>query len=69
MKLSQVTYSATINLGNFEFKRVDLKYDLNDEDTVAMAREDAMKHFNDDAEFHKVTKSIFSKKGEPCNSK
>lgn len=49
MKLTEVTYGATLNLGNYESGRLDLRYQLESNETVLDARKEAFKVFKDEA--------------------
>jgi len=61
MKLTQATYAATINLGNFESKRVELQYELDDKDSLQEVRTVAHAHFKQEAKDSKAEGSSYLK--------
>lgn len=50
MKLTKATYAATINLGNFESKRLELEYLLDEQDALETVRDAAHSHFKKEAQ-------------------
>jgi len=61
MKLVEVIYGATLNLGNFESKKVELKYTLDEQESLSEVRGLAHGHFKEEAKASNAKGSSYLK--------
>lgn len=61
MKLTQATYAATINLGYYESKKIELQYELDEKDSLDKVRKVAHVHFKKEAKLSEAEGSHYLK--------